>query len=174
MLRAAALAALTLAACRISLESDDVAPTGDAAEALMCKDNTTATSCVNSATHSDLTFIETNIFANNCVFSGCHNGENTPQGAVDLRAGMSHASLVGVTSQIDPTRMLVVPSDLHSSYMMLMLADFPASDATPPGTAPPDDIGFMPQGGDLSRPSILCCQKLGALERWVTAGAMND
>jgi hypothetical protein len=70
---------------------------------------------------------------------------------------------------VDPTRKLVVPNDVKSSYLMLMVRDVPPAMATPPGTAPPGSIGYMPQGS-----TTLCCQKLDALERWIMAGAPNN
>jgi hypothetical protein len=54
--------------------------------------------------------------------------------------------------------------DVKSSYLMLMLHDFDPTTATPPGREP--GIGYMPLGF-----GSLCCQKLDAVERWITAGA---
>jgi hypothetical protein len=116
-----------------------------------------------AVTHSDLAWIETNIFESSCNFSGCHDSA-TDLGKLDLRVGMSRANLVGVSSIADPTRKLVVPNDVHASYLMLSLHDFPPEMATPPGVTP--GAGYMPQGAP-----ILCCQKLQAIERWIMAGA---
>jgi len=113
--------------------------------------------------HSDLAWIETNIFAVACTFSGCH-ANASDLGKIDLRAGMSHGHLVGISSVADPTRILVVPNDIHASYLMLSLRDFPPEMATPPAMAP--SVGYMPQGAPT-----LCCQKLDAIERWIMAGA---
>jgi hypothetical protein len=50
---------------------------------------------------------------------------------------------------------------------MMMLQQFPASEMEPtPVAPPPSDIGLMPQGG-----GAICCQKLDAIDRWITAGA---
>ena len=116
-----------------------------------------------ATTHSDLAWIETNIFGVSCTFSGCHDSA-TDLGKLDLRVGMSYADLVGVSSIADPTRKLVVQNDIHASYLMLSLHDFPPEMATPPGVAPA--VGYMPQGFPT-----LCCQKLEAIERWIMAGA---
>ena len=127
-----------------------------------CTVDTTA-ACVAATTHSDLPWIEQNIFVGSCAFSGCHSSP-TDLGKLDLRAGMSHDALVGIASKLETTRKLVVANDIHASYLMLMLHDFDPAMATPPGSAP--SVGYMPQGLPL-----LCCQKLQAVERWIMAGA---
>jgi hypothetical protein len=174
MLRLVALASLlTAGACRIELESDTQNSSGDdgSNSGMACKVSMTAPTCLDAPNHSDLTWLQTNVFTPQCTFSGCHNGENTDAGKVDMRAGMTYAHLVGYTSHLDSTRKLVVASDSASSYLLFMLQKFPASAATPPASPPPDDIGFMPQN---SGGATLCCQKLDAIDRWIAAGAMND
>jgi hypothetical protein len=157
------LVAILLAGCRVSLENDN----SNLTEGQVCKDVTTSPSCVDAPNHSDLTWIEDNVFKSGCNFSGCHNGDNTAQGKVDLRSGKSFAHLVNFASVIDPTRKLVVPNDVAASYLMLMLRDVPPGMANPPANPPPGSVGYMPQGAG----TILCCQKLDALERWIMAGA---
>jgi len=151
------LVASLLIGCRTSLEN---AP--DASVGTGCKVDTTA-ACMAATTHSDLAWIEQNIFTPSCAIPGCHSSP-TDVGKLDLRAGKSHDALVGIASQLETTRKLVVLNDIHSSYLMLMLHDFAPAMATPPGTAP--GIGYMP----LGLPE-LCCQKLEAVERWIMAGA---
>jgi len=164
MLRIVLVASL-VAGCRLSLEATD---TGDDTSTVRaCKFSTTSPSCADAVNHAELAWIETNIFAASCNFSGCHNGDNTPQGKVDLRATKSYAHLVNYASVIDPTRKLVVANDIEASYLMLMLRDVPPAMASPPGKAPPGSVGFMPQNAG----STLCCQKLDTLERWIMAGA---
>jgi hypothetical protein len=104
----------------------------------------------------------------NCGSSSCHQGMGA-QGKLDLTSATAYASLVGAPSQIDSSRTLVVPGDPQASYLMLMLHAFEPSAAIPPGVAPPASIGYMPQGN-----GTLCCQKLDAIDRWITAGANND
>ncbi len=127
-----------------------------------CMDGT-STACVAATGHQELSWIETNVFVPNCAHSGCHNGENTPQGKVNLSSGHSYASLVNVTSVVMPGAKLVVPGDPTTSYLEVLLG-------TQPGTIP-SSVGTMPQsnGGQL-----LCCQKLDAIERWIMDGAMNN
>ncbi|HEU4730256.1 MAG TPA: hypothetical protein VFT22_20305 [Kofleriaceae bacterium] len=151
------LVAILLAGCRISLE--------DGSSGQVCQVGTSP-ACQDAVNHSDLAWIEENVFKPSCIFSGCHNGDNNLQGKIDLRGGQSHAHLVNVASVIDTTRKLVVPNDVQASYLMLMLQDLPPAMANPPASPPPGSVGFMPQGG-----GPLCCQKLDALERWIMAGA---
>ena len=161
MLRLLVIASL-VAACRISLEPD---------EPRACVVNTTSPLCADAVNHSDLKWIETNIFAPNCNLGGggaCH-ASASDSGKLGLQPGMSHDHLVNVTSMVDKTRKLVVPNDVAASYLMLMLSDVAPEMASPPGGAPPRDIGYMPQSS-----GTLCCQKLDALERWVESGAPNN
>lgn len=160
------LVASLLTGCRISLESTDMVDGGSNGRA--CTISTTSPSCTDAVTHADLVWIEQNVFAASCNFSGCHNGDNTLQGKVDLRPTKSYAHLVNFASVVSPTRKLVVPNDVAASYLMLMLRDVPPAMANPPGTPPPGSVGFMPQ---TSGAATLCCQKLDALERWIMAGA---
>src|SRR5262245_2498741 len=146
MIRLVVIASL-LAGCRISLED-----AGQESSTRKCTVSTTSQPCLDSTSHSDLAWIETKIFAAHCNFSGCHNGTDTPPGKVDLRPGMSRAHLVNFASVIDPSRKLVVPSDIEASYLMLMVGDVPAGMADPPGTVP--SAGLMPQNS-----TPLCCQK---------------
>jgi hypothetical protein len=127
--------------------------------------------CVEAETHSDYTWIQANVFSKQCTFSGCHNGAKTPAGKLNLTAGNAYAHLVGYSSVLEPSRKLVVASDPKSSYLALMLGIVKPGDATPPAGPPRADIGFMPSdnGGQL-----ICCQKLDAIDRWITMGAMNN
>ncbi|HTR51179.1 MAG TPA: hypothetical protein VMJ10_10770 [Kofleriaceae bacterium] len=143
--------------------------TGDGG-AVTCE-MSTAQSCVAATSHQELSWIQTNIFNGQCTFSGCHNGASTPQGMVDLTMANSYSHLVSYTSILEPSRMLVVPSDPKSSYLEVMLGIIAPADATPAASPPPSNVGYMPQdnGGEL-----LCCQKLQAIDRWITMGAMNN
>ena len=51
-----------------------------------------------------------------------------------------------------------------------MLNKLPAEDFLPAATTyPASDVGLMPQSN-----LTLCCQKLDAIEAWITAGALNN
>lgn len=127
--------------------------------------------CQEATTYQDLATIENKILRLSCIFSGCHNGANTDAGRLDLRAGMAHASLVGVPSEIEPSRTLVVPGDPAKSYLLLMVGQIAPEDADPPGNLPPSEIGLMPQGtGGI----LLCAEKRDAIERWIAEGALDN
>lgn len=150
------LALLFATACKIDLDHAPDAGNGK------CEMSTSA-SCVDAAGHQELSWIQDNVFTKQCTFSGCHNGENTKQGKIDLRSGHSFATLVNGDSMLMSGAKLVVPSDPSSSYLEVMLG-------IEKGTVDPT-VGLMPQntGGEL-----LCCQKLDAINRWITAGAPNN
>lgn len=164
MIRLVAIAIL-LTSCRISLDDD----TEGGGSSNTCKVSTTSQSCLDAVSHSDLAWLEDKVFVASCAFSGCHNGASTDAGRLDLRKGMAYTHLVNFTSNLDPSRKLVVPNNVEASYLMLMLSGVSPEMAAPPGSAPPSDVGYMPQGNDT-----LCCQKLDAVKRWIMAGAPNN
>jgi len=127
--------------------------------------------CQEATTYQNLANIESKIFKTSCIFSGCHNGTNTDAGRIDLREGMGFTHLVGFDSKLEPTRKLVVAGDPAASYLMVMIGAIDPGSANPPASAPPTSVGLMPQntGGTL-----LCPQKLDAINRWIMAGAAND
>jgi hypothetical protein len=164
-----AVVAILLVGCRISLSSepgDEVVGDGNGGRA--CTVSTTSQQCLDATTHSDLAWIEANVYVGGCNIAGCHNDSAGNDSRLVLTPGMSAAHLVNVTSSIDPTRKLVVPNNIAASYLMLMLGDVPPAMASPPARGLPS-AGRMPQGG-----AILCCQKLDAVERWITAGAPSN
>src|SRR5262245_36685464 len=130
MLRLLVLAGL-VAGCRISLESEPNTQRS-------CAVSTTSPLCAAAVNHSDLAWIEANIFAPNCnpgEGGACH-ARASDLGKLDLAAGKSHDNLVNVPSMIDKTRKLVVPGDVAASYLMLMVSAVPPEMANPPGAAP--------------------------------------
>ena len=144
----------------------------DAGPTMKCQVSTSA-SCMEAASHSDLAWIEANVFAAQCAFSGCHNGQATPAGRINLKdVGMSHGDLVNIDSMVAPGRKLVVAGQPKQSYLMMIMQRFPPAEMEPtPVSAPPSEVGFMPQGTDNVP---VCCQKLDAIERWITAGALAN
>jgi len=162
----AVLAGLAGAACKINLEHApdvDSSTTGCAMEA--------STDCADATMHQELGWLETNVFGKQCTFSGCHNGGNTDAGKLDLRAGKSFASLVNVSSRLEPSRKLVVPGNSAESYLLVMVGKLTPAMASPPAGQIKSGVGTMPQdnGGML-----MCCQKLDAIDRWIGSGAMNN
>ena len=177
-----ALPLVSLAGCMISLDKTS------AAKEAQCVVNTVSQFCLDAANHNDFTWIKTNIFDRNCFGSACHtmNGSaklklsNDPNDSTAMVSqDMAYMDLLGADgngamSTIYPsTRRLVVPGDPSSSYMELMIQRITPDMANPPATTsdgiPPSNIGYMPQANP-----ILCCQKLDAIDRWITAGAKND
>jgi hypothetical protein len=126
--------------------------------------------CLEAANHSDLTWIQANIFDHQCEFSGCHgsdSGGNT--GRQDLEAGSAIASLVNQPSNLVTGVTLVLPGNSAASYMMVMLGSVPGT--IPPTDMSGSDIGTMPLNTDGA---LLCQQKRDAIARWIDAGAQNN
>jgi hypothetical protein len=160
------------AACQYPIDAcaRDHTCQGDAPGPPVCMTGTSQP-CMDATAHSDLTWIQANIFDKQCTFSGCHNGAKTPAGKLNLTKGKSYAHLVGYASALEPSRQIVVASDPKSSYLSVMLGIVKPADATPPASPPRADVGYMPSdnGGNL-----LCCQKLDAIDRWIMMGAPNN
>ena len=179
-MRRLALVALVLGGCRINIDT----PTADmtATDAKGCVKGTsgvcqcamgTSASCLAAPTSGNtFTWINDNILGNNCLGSSCHqsdsssNAKKNPYGD----AATSYASLVNFDSNVKPGTKLVVPGQPKMSYALVMLNRLPAEDFLPaPTTYPASDVGLMPQSN-----LTLCCQKLDAIEAWITAGALNN
>lgn len=170
-MRAVRLALLVALAggCRIDLDHGKTVDAPVANDSgMLCQPGTVA-ACMEAPNHSDLTWIQQNVLTPKCTFSGCHNGESTPQGMVDLRAGMAQAHLVNFTSMLEPSRKLVVAGQPKQSYLDVMLGTIQPTQADPPAGPVRSDIGLMPMSA-----GVLCCQELDAIDRWIAAGAMNN
>lgn len=100
--------------------------------------------------------VQAEIFTPSCALSGCHAGA-TPQMGMDLSAGKSYASIVGVRAT-ESTRFRIAPGDPVSSYLVSKTA----GDATITESR-------MPLGGPYLSDTT---QKL--LVDWVRRGAPND
>jgi hypothetical protein len=165
-MRAVLLAALLALGCRIDLDSQDV----DAnTSGRSCKVSTAAV-CKEAEAHSDFTWIKDKIFAANCFGSSCHTG-TTGSGQLDLTdapyTSVMGSSGTGVTSNLSPAHQLVVPGDPASSYLFFIIHGLDGNRAS--FEDPPANVGYMPMSN-----AALCCQKIDAIERWITAGAMNN
>jgi len=125
--------------------------------------------CLEATQHSDIAWIEQNVFVPSCVFGDCHSGNNqTKQSMIDLHVGQARAHLLGVQSMLDPTRTLVVASAPRQSWLIVMIGQIQPADADPPAGPLPAEIGTMPQG---TAGELLCAEKRDAIERWIAAGA---
>jgi hypothetical protein len=163
--------ALAPLACRYSLDHRDI----DAdTNPRLCEESLQIQSCLSAAQESSFTYVQAQILAPKCAIAGsCHDGGlGYEAGHLDLRnLGSAYASLVNNPSQLDPTRMLVVPGNPAQSFLTVMIGQIRPEEADPPFTAIPNDssgnfVGTMPQNA-----GVLCCQKLDAIERWIGSGA---
>ena len=160
--------------CKIDL---DHAPAPDAQVGGRNCTMSTSVACMNAEAHSDFTFIKNTIFPLSCSQSSSCHKMATLTVKLDLSSTNAYAALMGpngtggVMANVDKTRVLVVPGQPKQSYFFFMIHGLAAADGDPPFTNPPSKIGFMPEnnGG-----KSICCQKIDAIERWITAGAMND
>jgi hypothetical protein len=173
MLRLAIVALLVTSACRLSLEDDEPPATTDGGR--LCMPVTTNQACLDADSmpmvSGKLNWIEQNIFTPNCGGGSCHGvpvGGGAPLGRIVLTTA-SHDKLVNVDATFAVSRKLIVPGDVPQSYLMVILKHL-ALDQASPGPAPAPSGGrYMPLGS----PTI-CCQKLDAMARWITDGAMNN
>lgn len=129
----------------------DAGPLGDAPT----PDGPPSTLCEEAASHSDLAWLEANVFVSSCA--GCHGGAE-PSANLRLEAGQARANLVGVTSSTVGTPwQRVVPGSVEDSYLMVALGEAPG---------PPPSLGVMP----LNAPA-LCPEVHAAIGRWIASGA---
>jgi len=118
----------------------------------------TSPACLEASNHSDLDWIEQNVFAPSCAaFASCHQGNAPSAGGLDLEPGMAAHSLVDVASELAPGMALVAPGSPEESYLLVILGHYGADD---PRIDP--SVGTMPASNDL-----LCTEKRNAIERWI-------
>jgi hypothetical protein len=123
----------------------------------MTPDGGAADACEEARTHSDLAWIQANVFTPSCARSGCHVGPAVGAGHLGLDTGQAHGQLVNMPSTSATSWMRVVPSDTTKSYLLVAMG-------AQSGPRPSD--GLMPLG---SPP--LCSEKVDAIRRWIAAGA---
>jgi hypothetical protein len=161
-------------ACRYDL--DHAKPDATDINARLCPVSENVQSCLDAAGRADFTYVASQILGPKCGLSNsCHQGETgNVAGYLDFTSmGSAYTSLVNRASQIDPTRMLVVPGNPAQSFLTVMTGQIKPAEADPPlsGGIPSTDshgnpVGSMPQDSPL-----LCCQKLDAIAAWIQAGA---
>jgi hypothetical protein len=118
-------------------------------------------SCLEAVNHSDLEWLEDNVFTPSCsAFSPCHKGPAASAGGLNLEAGNIERNLVGEPSLSFPERTLVVPGDPDNSYLMVILGS---------REGPLPEEGTMPYNNPL-----LCSQKRAAIERWIVSLSEPD
>ncbi len=112
-------------------------------------------SCLEAADHSDLAWLQENLFTPGCAkISACHTGRALSANELNLEPGNTETSLIGVPHQEFTTEILVVPGSPETSYLMVLLGD---------RTGPLNAKGTMP----LNNP-LLCQPKRDAIARWIT------
>ncbi|HET6612354.1 MAG TPA: hypothetical protein VFG83_10205 [Kofleriaceae bacterium] len=112
--------------------------------------------CDEAVNHSDLAWIQTNIFTKSCALSAsCHTGDATAAGGLSLDEGMAEANLIDQPSDLFPDWKLVVPGDSSMSYITVILTGESAGPIDP-------DIGTMPYNSGQ-----LCPEKVDAIARWI-------
>lgn len=114
--------------------------------------------CLEADEHSDLEWIESEVFATGCAgFSSCHQGSAPSAGGLNLEPGMAFDNLIGVESAVATGMNLVEPGDPANSYLLVILGHYGADD---PRIDP--SIGTMPANNEM-----LCGEKRSAIERWI-------
>lgn len=153
--------ALAAAACgtdvRDSKDQNTVPPDGGVDGQMTATppdDGATLTPCEDAVFHSDLAWIQSNVFDVHCT-QGCHSGSN-PASGMNLSAGVAHANLVGVTSQYDSSWKRVVAGSAAQSMLMVQIG----------GEAGPTLEGYMPWGQPR-----LCDEMVDSIRRWINEGA---
>jgi hypothetical protein len=141
--------------------------------ARLCTVSENVQSCLDAAQHSDFTYVATEILAPKCALSNsCHQGGSIPAGYLDFRSqGSAYMSLVNRASQLDSTRMLVVPGNSQQSFLSVMIGQIKPEEADPPLQSIPLDADQNPVGTMPQDSTILCCQKVDAIAAWIQAGA---
>lgn len=159
--------ALAAAACGTDVRSsrdDNTVPPDAAVDGQMTtlppndgsppNDGANLTPCEDAVFHSDLAWIQANIFDVHCT-QGCHSGTN-PTGGMNLSPGVAHANLVGVTSTYDSSWKRVVAGSSAQSMLMVQIGGEPG----------PELEGYMP----WNQPR-LCGEMIDSIRRWIDAGA---
>lgn len=154
---------LTLVAITVSACGTDPTPIPDRPDAAIGAEipdpapDAAKGACAEASQHSDFAWIQQHVFTPSCTSSACHDDEE-PEVGLSLESGAAYANLVnkGASTVTGWTR--VVPGSTTSSYLMVAFGRAPG---------PPPRDGFMPL---LAEP--LCAEKLEAVERWITQGAL--
>jgi hypothetical protein len=100
----------------------------DAIDDSTTADDAMKAACAEAAQHSDLSWIETNVFAPSCALMGCHTGA---EAVVFLRLdpGFARESLVNASASTQTGWTRVVPGSPAASYLMVALG---RADGPPP------------------------------------------
>ena len=121
--------------------------------------------CVEAEDHSDLAWIQDNVFSRSCAnFNACHMGSALSAGGLNLEEGMAEAALVDVPSDVAAElgyeMDLVEPGDPEGSYLMHILGHY--GDTVEENPRIDESVGFMPYNNER-----LCPEKVEAVARWI-------
>jgi hypothetical protein len=125
--------------------------------------------CLEAENHSDLEWIQDNIFTGTCALSAsCHSGAATLAQDLNLEPGNAEADLVGVPAQGDFAEglNLVEPGDPDNSYLMVVLGQFGTDDPRLPEDSAGDKITMPDSSTGLD---ILCQEERDAIARWISS-----
>ena len=112
--------------------------------------------CVEARDHSDLAWIQENIFTASCATTSlCHRGQANDARGLNLEDGMALDNLIDEPSYQCFGETLVVPGAPRDSYLMATFGVYPAGSCM---------IQLMP-----FRQPPLCKDKHDAIERWITS-----
>src|SRR5207248_1971696 len=87
----------------------------------MGPDGGTGDSCAEATSHSDLAWIQANVFTTSCALGSCHRGSAISAGRLSLESGLARGQLVNVASTSSASWMRVVPSDASKSYLLVAI-----------------------------------------------------
>ena len=86
--------------------------------------------CDEAALHSDLMWIQSQVFERSCTLPSCHLGSGANAGRLDLRAGYAHGQLVDTASTSESAWKRVVPGNAAQSYLLVAIGQVSGSAAS--------------------------------------------
>ena len=140
---------------------------------------------------STIQWIQNNIFTPKCAVSGCHAGA-TPQpiqgAGMDLTMGQAQASLIGVTSTIDPQFERVKDGDPVNSYLYMKVIGDPRIEIAIPGLCSLSTDTLCATDGDCPATQTcvttgqrmpknappLSASELNAIRQWIASRGPGD
>ena len=120
-------------------------------------DGGTSGTCEEAKSHSDLAWIQANIFTTSCALGACHRGTALSAGRLSLESGTAHDSSSTRYRPAPPAGCASCPATPRTAI---------SSSRSAPSRGPLPSDGIMPLGS-----SVLCSEKRDAIKRWIAAGA---
>lgn len=121
-------------------------------------------SCVEAQSHSDLEWLQDNVFTPSCAaFTSCHRGTASQAAGLNMETGNTETNLVNRTAIAEGVEgmglTVVVPGDSANSYLMVLI-DHESRGGRLSGPLP--TAGTMPFNNPL-----MCAPKRDAIARWI-------